>query len=241
MSNLAFERTRKSSSPLNLNARHQNNQVPPRAQPNIQVHLLSLLRLLFALLTLSAIGWQLSIHVKLGFSVVNFFSFFTNVSNLLAAAVLLLGAQGFFVSRQRLYASTRVRYISAVNMAVVGIVFAVLLRDVDLGSLLPWVNFVLHYIMPCVALLDWLLAPPSRRLRSADLLSALIFPVLYLAYVVVRGHSMGWYPYPFLNPATVGSYGIVALYSLGIALTFVAVGGSLLFLGNQIGKSQHGV
>ena len=201
----------------------------------------SLLRLLFGLLALSAIGWQLGIHFRLGFSVVNFFSFFTNLSNLFAAAVLLLGAIGFFVNPQRLNASTRIRYISTVNMAIVGIVFAVLLRDVDLGSLLPWINFVLHYVMPCVVVLDWLLAPPERRLRSADLMSALIFPVLYLGYVVLRGYSVNWYPYPFLNPVEVGGYGIVALYSLGIALTFLAAGGSLMFLGNYLGRSQRDV
>ena len=193
------------------------------------------------LLALSAIGWQLGIHLGLGFSVVNVFSFFTNLSNLFAAAVLLLGAIGFFVSPQRLKASTRVRYISTVNMAIVGIVFAVLLRDVDLGSLLPWINFVLHYVMPCVVVIDWLLAPPERRLRSADLMSALIFPVLYLGYAVLRGRSVDWYPYPFLNPAAVGGYGIVALYSHGIALTFLAAGGSLLLLGNHLSSYRRDV
>ena len=214
--------------------------MPPREKPDLRL-LRSLLRLLFGLLALSAIGWQLGIHVRLGFSVVNFFSFFTNLSNLFAAAVLLLGAIGFFVSPQRLNVSTRVRYISTVNMAIVGIVFAVLLRDVDLGSLLPWINFVLHYVMPCVVVLDWLFAPPERRLRSADLMSALIFPVLYLGYVVLRGRSVNWYPYPFLNPVEAGGYGIVALYSLGIALTFVAAGGSLLFLGNHLVRSRRDV
>ena len=214
--------------------------MPPREKPDLRL-LRSLLRLLFGLLALSAIGWQLGIHVRLGFSVVNFFSFFTNLSNLFAAAVLLLGAIGFFVSPQRLNVSTRVRYISTVNMAIVGIVFAVLLRDVDLGSLLPWINFVLHYVMPCVVVLDWLFAPPERRLRSADLMSALIFPVIYLGYVVLRGRSVNWYPYPFLNPVEAGGYGIVALYSLGIALTFVAAGGSLLFLGNHLVRSRRDV
>ena len=214
--------------------------MPPREKPDLRLPR-SLLRLLFGLLALSAIGWQLGIHFRLGFSVVNFFSFFTNLSNLFAAAVLLLGAIGFFVNPQRLNASTRIRYISTVNMAIVGIVFAVLLRDVDLGSLLPWINFVLHYVMPCVVVLDWLLAPPERRLRSADLMSALIFPVLYLGYVVLRGYSVNWYPYPFLNPVEVGGYGIVALYSLGIALTFLAAGGSLMFLGNYLGRSQRDV
>ena len=214
--------------------------MPPPAKSHLRLPW-SLLRLFFGLLALSAIGWQLGIHVRHGFSILNFFSFFTNLSNLFAAAVLLLGAIGFFVNPQRWYASTRVRYISTANMTIVGIVFAVLLRDVDLGSLLPWINFVLHYIMPCVVVLDWLIAPPERRLRSADLMSALIFPVLYLLYVVLRGHSVDWYPYPFLNPATVGGYGIVALYSLGIALTFLAAGAALLFLGNHLVKSRRDV
>lgn len=46
-------------------------------------------------------------------------------------------------------------------MALVGIVFGALLRDVDLGDLLPWVNTVHHYIMPVVVVLDWLYQPPK--------------------------------------------------------------------------------
>ena len=58
------------------------------------------------------------------------------------------------------------------------------------------------------------------------------FPLLYLAYVLIRGAVVDWYPYPFLNPARVGGYGGVALHALGIAALFV-VGGWLLFkLGN---------
>ena len=69
-------------------------------------------------------------------------------------------------------------------------------------------------------------------------MAALIFPVLYLLYIVLRGHSVDWYPYPFLNPATVGGYGIVALYSLEIALTLFAAGASVLFLGNHLLRSR---
>jgi len=36
-------------------------------------------------------GSQLAIHVQLGFSVVNFFSYFTNLSNAYVACVLILG------------------------------------------------------------------------------------------------------------------------------------------------------
>ena len=195
----------------------------------------SALRLFFGLLTLVAIGWQLTIHVRMGFNVVNFFSFFTNLSNLLAAIVLVLGAR-------RLWRPTstgpdeRLRALSAVSMAVVGIVFSLLLRDVDLGALRPWINTLLHHVMPCVVLLDWLLQPPRTRLGGRQLLWTLVFPMAYLVYTLVRGSRTGWYPYPFLNPANVGGYGGVAVYAAGIALTFGLAGWGLLALGNRLGR-----
>jgi FAR-17a/AIG1-like protein len=125
------------------------------------------------------------------------------------------------------------RAASTVNMAVVGIVFVLLLRDVDLGSLQPWVNSVLHHVMPCVVVLDWLLQAPTQRLSLRTLLGMLVFPMLYLLYVVVRGEMVGWYPYPFMNPALAGGAGGVALHAAGIALLFAALGGAVLAWGHR--------
>lgn len=176
---------------------------------------LRLARLILALAVLVAIGSQLMVHIGAGYSVLNFFSYFTNLSNLFAAAVLLLVAADGSDGRHEL-----LRFVSAVNMTIVGLVFAVLLRNVDLGALQPWVNVVLHYVMPVAVVLDWLIAPPQRRLTARDMLIALVFPALYLAYSLVRGSAIGWYPYPFLNPATAGGPGAVAAYAAGIAVTF---------------------
>lgn len=189
-------------------------------------------RAFFGLLAFLAIGWQLSIHMHEGFPVLNFFSYFTNLSNLFAAGVLLWTAFDAWSGRA---SHALVRGLSAVNMAIVGIVFSVLLRDVDLGSLLPWVNFVVHYLMPCVVVIDWLVSPSKLGLRQLGII--LIFPLLYLAYVLVRGSGTGWYPYPFLDPANVGGYGGVVLYAIGIALTFLVVGGLLLVVGNRLDRS----
>ena len=192
----------------------------------------AILRTAFAALALAAIGRQLVLHVGASYSPLNFFSYFTNLSNLIAALVLLLLAFVGSLAPNRLM--VLIRYVSAVNMMVVGLVFAVLLRDVDLGALLPWINFVLHYVMPVAVVLDWLLSPPAMPLRWNSLLLALVFPAIYLVYVVLRGMAIGWYPYPFLNPANVGGYAGVALYALGITLTFVVAGGLLLALGNRL-------
>ena len=197
--------------------------------------MITIARLFFALLALTAIGQQLVLHIGASFSVVNFFSYFTNLSNLLAVVVLLISVFG----RSAMSAATRdmLRYASVVNMTVVGLVFAALLRNVDLGGLLPWVNFVLHYIMPVVIVLDWLLQPPATKLQAKHLRIAFVFPALYIGYVVLRGASMGWYPYPFLNPVNVGGYSGVAMYAVGITVTFFIAAWALLAIGNRLSKA----
>ena len=118
-------------------------------------------------------------------------------------------------------------------MTLVGIVFAVLLRDTDLGALLPWVNVVLHYVMPCAVVLDWLLRPPAIRLGARHLATCLVFPAVYLAYALARGAVTGWYPYPFLDPGHVGGYAGVAAYCIGIAAACLTVGTALLAGGGR--------
>jgi len=207
------------------------------ARPVMTQPLLLVLRLVFGLLTLIAIGWQLTIHLGHGYSVLNFFSYFTNLSNLFAATVLLLGA--YHLRATGTTQNEALRAASVVNMVVVGVVFAVLLRDVDLGSLLPWINFVLHTLMPCVVVADWLLQPPRTRLGARQVLLALVFPAVYLVYVLVRGNSIGWYPYPFLDPALVGGHGGVAAYAAGITATFAAVAWLVRVVGNKRAITQE--
>src|SRR5689334_5773321 len=107
---------------------------------------LAIVRASFGVLAFVAIGRQLLIHVGEGYVVLNFVSYFTNLSNLFAAAVLLLAAFDAWVGRPG--ARGLVRAMAVVDMAIVGIVFSILLRNVELGSLLPWVNCVVHYLMP---------------------------------------------------------------------------------------------
>jgi hypothetical protein len=198
--------------------------------------ILTVMRAGLAALALAAVGQQLMLHLGASHSALNFFSYFTNLSNLIAALVLLLCAFNASSSNKR--SVVLARYVSVVNMIVVGLVFSVLLRNVDLGALLPWVNFVVHYVMPVAVVLDWLVCPPTMRLHSRSIFIALAFPAIYLAYVVLRGAATGWYPYPFLNPANVGGYGGVAMYSFAIAITFLLAGWALLTVGNRLAVAR---
>jgi len=161
--------------------------------------------------------------------VVNFFSFFTIESNLLAAVVLVAGAVLLLARRgedPRWFAVLRLCAVT--YMVTTGVVYNLLLRGIPLpqGATLPWSNEVLHVVVPIWLLLDWLLAPGRRRLRWAAVWVVVAFPVLWAGYTLVRGPltfdavkgADHWYPYPFLDPSLAPTgYWSVALYIVLIA------------------------
>src|SRR5215467_992234 len=132
-------------------------------------------------------------------SAVNFFSFFTIESNLIAAAVFALGALPSWQPRSRWYEAAR--GASTTYMAVTGVVYVTLLSNLpaSVDSTIPWVNEVLHYLMPLVVFLDWLFVPPRREVKTRSALAWAAFPLGYAAYTLIRGAIVHWYPYPFLN------------------------------------------
>lgn len=181
--------------------------------------LISWLRVGFGLLAFVAIGVQLATTIQNGNSVVNFFSFFTLESNILAAIVLLVVGFGTLagIKAQRSFAF--IRGAATLYMVITGIVFALLLAGLEqrLQLTVPWINIVLHYIMPVVLLVDWLLFPPKFRFSFAQTLGWLVFPLLYLIYTLIRGSLVAWYPYPFLDVSQVGWVG-VSIMSIAIAI-----------------------
>lgn len=189
----------------------------------------------FGLLTLSALTVQfLTSRAHPPFSAVNFFSYFTTISNLFGAIVFLwlgLGAR-------RKFGVEMVRGAATLYLSAVIVVYALLLSDIPLGILRPWINSVLHTFMPVAAVLDWVCAPPMQRLELRRTLIWLLLPLVYLAYSLVRGANTGWYPYPFLDPGKVGGYMGIAIYSGAITIVFVLFAAVLTWLGNYLRKQR---
>lgn len=126
------------------------------------------------------------------------------------------------------------RGASVLYMAITGVVYSTLLAGMEVDLTLPWVNLQLHYIMPIVVVFDWLYQPQLSKLKVRQILPWLLFPAVYLAYTLIRGPIVNWYPYPFLNPAQAAGYGGVALYCLGILIGLFVVGYLLMKLGNVL-------
>lgn len=156
----------------------------------------------------------------------NFFSYFTIQSNIIVAVVFAIAAviQLRRGGREPLWLD-RVRGAATVYISITGAVYALLLSNIDVNTPLPWANVVLHYIVPIVTVIDWLLDLPERTIEFRPALVWLAYPIVYLAYSLIRGPIADWYPYPFLNPEPHG-YGYVAVMSICVAIAatiFVAV------------------
>lgn len=198
--------------------------------------LLGLYRLGFAILTIVAIVTVAADLVGRGqFVPANFFSFFTIQSNLIAVAVFLLG-----VAWRGRSSSARwdlVRGASVVYMTVTLVVFALLLSGTDVDVTLPWVDTVVHRIMPVAVIVDWLIDPPTRRIPFRTSLVWLVYPLAWTAYTLVRGALTDWYPYPFLDPAN-GGYATVAAYIVAILVFGAALCALIAWLGNALGSRR---
>ncbi len=177
---------------------------------------------------------------------VNFFSFFTILSNTLTVIVLVLAALWFLTNRtpgrsSPLWLETALAAVST-YMIVTGIVYNTLLRSVELpqgSEAIGWSNEILHLIAPIFMLIDLFVAPGRRRLPWSTLGAIVLFPVAWVVYTLIRGSLVEnpatgapfWYPYPFLDPNGPGGWPSVLVYIVGIAVVILAVGaGSVLVI-----------
>jgi hypothetical protein len=213
------------------------------------------LRIALALVILAAIAAQFAVTIgnaaaaehSLALTSANFFSFFTILSNL-GSATVLLWAGCWWIAVGRSSTATDPRPLAVAlaclttYMLVTGVVYNTLLRGIPVppGTVVPWSNEVLHAIAPTFLLLDLLLAPRRRSLAWGTIGGILVFPLLWIAYTMVRGpltvnpvtSEAPWYPYPFLYPDRVpGGYLGVAGYIVAIALLIGGCGALVVAVG----------
>ena len=186
-------------------------------------------------LTLSVSNWTAN-GLDTGAQLVNFFSFFTIDSNVLSVLVLVIGA--ILAAKRKAdpgwFAVARGSVVT--YMAVTGVVYNLLLRGIELpqGTTLAWSNEVLHVVAPIVLVLDWLLASGRIELATRQLGAIVAFPLVWTVYTLVRGPIVGWYPYPFLNPATSqNGYLSVSFYILLITVIIGLAGAGVIWVSKR--------
>jgi hypothetical protein len=193
----------------------------PSGSGNHTAAAVRVLRVGFAALTAFALGTILTRGIDTaGFSVANYFSYFTVLSNVMTVVVLAIG--GLLDPKARNW--QLFRGAVTLYMVITGIIYAVLLSNIDVGVAGDWTNDVVHRIMPVVILIDWIVVPSRTRITESQSLIWLTFPLVYGVYSLVRGPIVDWYPYPFLDPRTQGYPAmIVGVLVLTVAFVLMAL------------------
>jgi hypothetical protein len=193
----------------------------------------ALLRAAMAIAIVVAVAYQVGKDVgQAGFSVTDYFSYFTELSNLFAAAVLLCCA---LPRAERSRTVEMLRGASVTYMLTTGIVYAVLLSG---HAQYPWVNTIVHRVSPVFVALDWIADPPRVRLELRRTIVWLAFPIVYIVYTLIRGAIVDWYPYFFVNPHHHGGYLFVAGGTIGVGAGIIALIAATTWVGNR--RSERG-
>jgi hypothetical protein len=133
-----------------------------------------------------------------GFSAANFLSYFTIQSNLIAAAVLLVVGAGALRGRPASERLDMWRGGATLYIATTGVIYSLLLAA-DEPNLLRLTNVVLHYLMPIALVVDWAVDRPRWAIPFRRAVVWIAYPAAFIAYTLVRGAIVDWYPYPFVD------------------------------------------
>ena len=151
----------------------------------------------------------------------NVFAYFTIQSNLLLGGTVLLLA--LWPDRTRGAVFKTLRLNGVLCIAVTGIVYHAVLAGLDELSGWAWVsNFLLHTAAPIAGVLGWLLFGPRGQTDWRIVGWSIVYPLLWLAFTLIRGEFVHFYPYPFVNVDEHG-YGRVLLNCLLVAVLFLAL------------------
>lgn len=170
------------------------------------------------------------VRLPLPIRLVNLFSYFTIQSNVL----VLITAIRLLVDLDLTGTVWRVLRLDALlGILITGLVYLVALAPLtDPSGIHAWINAGLHYLAPLLAPIGWLLFGPRPRIPGRVVLLALIWPLAWIAYTLLRGAATGWYPYPFLDVADLGLP--VALRNIGVVVVVALIIIMLLKLGDRL-------
>ena len=158
------------------------------------------------------------------FATLQFFSFFTILSNLLVA---LTTSFALVDTRSRIglfFSRATVRGAAALCIGVTGLIYFFVLSSIWAPTGMQWlVDKQLHYVVPVLYLTWWLVCAEHRRLRWSDPLRWLLFPAVYLVWTLLRGAWLGAYPYPFVDVSVIG-YPSMLINSVGVGVLFALFG-----------------
>jgi hypothetical protein len=167
------------------------------------------------------------------FTAGNFFAYLTVQSNMVFVVIsVIAGITTLRGADDPAWLDTARAMVLSLTISS-GVVFGFIVEQAGARGFridVPWSDQVLHFWLPSVVLLDWLIAPGRGRALWRTVPIVVVFTVVWGLVTLIRGPIVGWYPYFFLDPAQVSgpveffAYGAFALALFGgIATGLVAI------------------
>lgn len=194
-------------------------------------------------ISIALIGWfavlaQLYLMIEnrtasIAETIVRFFSFFTILTNTLVACYFLYQSIDLKQNPKSIFNRADSLTAITIYITIVGLVYQFVLRHVwQPAGLQMIVDELLHTIIPVLVIVYWLFYEDKSRLFWKNIPSFLIYPLLYLAYILIRGGFSGFYPYHFINVMNLG-------WSTVMQNAFLLIGTFLIFSFVFVGLGRY--
>ncbi|WP_200975533.1 Pr6Pr family membrane protein [Echinicola sp. 20G] len=169
-------------------------------------------------------------------NLLRFFSFFTILTN--ALVTFCFWRESISNNPNSNFFFARPGWLTAITIYItmVGFVYQVTLRGVwEPQGLQMVVDELLHSIIPILVVIYWARYERKDKIRWSQLPWMLIYPLLYLIYILVRGEFSDFYPYYFIDVNRLG-WAKVLQHALLLILTFLVLALGFIGFGKLMAK-----
>ncbi|MGI8697647.1 MAG: Pr6Pr family membrane protein [Mycobacteriales bacterium] len=199
-------------------------------------------RALFAVTALAVlVGLIVQVQVSAGLKgtqftstsslVFNVFCYFTVQSN------IIVGATAALLAVRLDHPSTVFRVFRLAGLIAIAITFVVfhlaLAHLQDLRGAAAFADGLLHTVVPVLAVSGWLVFGPRRAISWRIAALAVLFPLCWVAFALVRGALIDFYAYPFIDVRVLGYARVLGNVVL-IGLLFFALAAVALTLDRRL-------
>ncbi len=159
-------------------------------------------------------------------TIIRFISFFTILTNLMVAIFFT----GRFFNARFTHKPGRLTAV-ALYILIVCLVYQFLLRHLwSPKGLQMIVDELLHTVIPLLVIIFWFCYEKKAEVRYGQIITWIIYPLVYLVYILIRGNYSGFYPYPFVDVGKIGLEktllycGMLLVFFVLVSCLFVWIG-----------------
>jgi hypothetical protein len=170
-------------------------------------------------------------------TIIRFFSFFTILTNILVALFFTYRIFSYLIKKDVIFNKKGTLTALTTFIVIVGLVYQYTLQGLwEPKGMQLIVDELLHTIIPLYVLIYWIVFSAIEKINFCYVGIWLLYPVLYLLFILIGGSLSNYYPYPFLNIPEIG-IGKVLVHCRLILLLILSIMGILAGIKNRMTKN----